>query len=92
MASTKPSELHQILKIVRMLAILIGAAVGLSLGNPLHVLAVRLLLLWAALYFTFGLFELVLQYLSSRATAKVIRSTNINEDQNTNILNKTPVK
>jgi len=65
MPSTNPPELHQVLKTVRLLAVLVGAAVGLTLGNPWHVLAVRLLLLWVALYLTVGLFEVLLQLLST---------------------------
>ena len=81
MSKTKPSELHQILKTVRLLAVLVGGAVGLAMGNPLYVLAIRLLLLWVALYFTLGLFEVLLHYLSFKAVTRVIDSVDLTKNQ-----------
>jgi hypothetical protein len=81
MPSDNPSKLHQILKTVRMLAVLVGAAVGLALESPWHVLAFRLVLLWAALYLTFGLFEVLVQFLSARAAGNLIRSADRDSDQ-----------
>jgi len=82
MPGDKSSKLHQVLKTVRMLAVLVGAAVGIALESPWHVLAFRLVLLWAALYLTFGLFEVLLQFLSARAATNTIRTANPNADQN----------
>jgi hypothetical protein len=73
MPRTKPSGLHQLLKTIRLLLISIAAAAGLALGSPWRVLIIRLLLLWAALYLAFNLFEIIVQFLSAKATAKVLR-------------------
>jgi hypothetical protein len=82
MPKSKPSGLHQILASLRLLIVLVGAAAGLAFGNPWHVLAIRLVLLWASLYILFALFEVLLQFLSAKATAKVIQSANLPREQN----------
>jgi hypothetical protein len=76
-AKSKPSGVHQILASLRLLIFLVVAAVGLAFGNPWPVLVIRLVLLWASLYLLFTLFEILLQFLSAKATAKVIQSPNI---------------
>lgn len=84
MAKAKPSGVHSLFKTIRLLAVLIGAAVGLAFGNAWHVLLLRLVLLWGALYLIFGFFELLLQFLSAKASQNVLKSSNLPEkDSNT---------
>lgn len=75
MAKAKQSGFHQIFKTIRLLAVLIAAAIGLAIGNPWHVLMIRLFILWAALYLVFGFFEILLQFLSAKATGRIIRES-----------------
>jgi hypothetical protein len=92
MPRTKPSGLHQLLKTIRLLAICIAAAVGLALGSPWHVLVIRLVLLWAALYLAFDVFEIIVQFLSAKATAKIIQSAGSPKEKHETVQNDTMMK
>jgi hypothetical protein len=92
MARTKPSGLHQLLKTIRLLLICVAAAAGLALGSPWRVLLVRLLLLWAALYLAFNLFEIIVQFLSAKATTKVIRPAGSPKEKTETVQHDTVMK
>ncbi|MBM3324712.1 MAG: hypothetical protein FJY66_03505 [Calditrichaeota bacterium] len=92
MPKAKSSGLHQILKTIRLLVLCIGAAVGLAMGNSWQVLGVRLLLAWAALYLVFGFFEALVQYLSAKATAKILQSPNLPIEKKNEITNEPSMK
>jgi threonine/homoserine/homoserine lactone efflux protein len=74
------------------LAVLIGAAIGLAFGNAWHVLLFRILLLWGALYLVFGFFELLLQFLSTKAAQNVLKSSNLPEKDSENTPENAQVK
>ncbi|MBU1706499.1 hypothetical protein KKB28_01120 [bacterium] len=92
MAKAQPSGVHSLFKTIRLLAVLIGAAIGLAFGNAWYVLLFRLLLLWGALYLVFGSFELLLQFLSAKAAQNILNSSNLSEKKSEKIPEKAQVK
>ena len=92
MAKAKPSGVHSLFKTIRLLMVLIGAAVGLAFGNAWHVLLFRVLLLWGALYLVFGYFELLLQFLSAKASQNILKSSSLPKKNSETIQENAPVK
>jgi hypothetical protein len=64
------SDLHESLKLLRRIVVLAVAAYGLARGMPYVALAVRLALLWAVLYVSSGLIDLLIRRLSYRAALR----------------------
>jgi hypothetical protein len=64
------SELHELLKLLRRIVVLAVAAYGLARGMPYVALALRLALLWAVLYVSSGLIDVVIRRLSYRAALR----------------------
>ena len=91
MAKEKQSGFHQIFKTIRLLSVLIAAAIGLVMGSPWHALVIRLFILWAALYLIFGFFEVLLQFLSAKATEKILREASTLEGNEENAPEKAQV-
>jgi hypothetical protein len=71
MAKKQPtSNLHELLKLLRRIVVLAVAAYGLSRGMPYFSLAVRLAILWAVLYVSSGLIDLVIRSMSYRSALR----------------------
>ena len=64
------SELHELLKLLRRIVVLAVGAYGLARGMPYVALIVRLALLWAVLYVSSGLIDVVIRRLSYRAALR----------------------
>jgi hypothetical protein len=75
MAKRKQSELQSLLVTLRRTIVLAVAAFGLWREISYEALILRLAILWAVLYLSSGVIELVFQYLSSRANRVVIART-----------------
>ena len=61
------SDLNELLKLLRRIVVLGVAAYGLAVEMPYVTLAVRLAVLWAILYVSSGLVDVVFRRLSFRA-------------------------
>jgi hypothetical protein len=64
------SDWHELLKLLRRIILLAAAAYGLARNMPYLTLAVRLALLWAVLYMSSGMIDLVVRRLSYRAALR----------------------
>jgi hypothetical protein len=64
------SDLHELLKLLRRIVVLAVAAYGLARGMPYVTLAVRLAILWAVLYVSSGLIDVMIRRLSYRAALR----------------------
>jgi hypothetical protein len=64
------SELHELLKLLRRIVVLAVAVYGLARNMPYVTLAVRLAVLWAVLYMSSGMIDLVIRRLSYRAALR----------------------
>ena len=64
------SDLHELLKLLRRIVVLAVAAYGLARGMPYAALAMRLALLWAVLYVSSGVIDLVVRRLSYRVALR----------------------
>ncbi|MCX6601416.1 MAG: hypothetical protein NT025_07625 [bacterium] len=64
------SDLHELLKLLRRIVVLAVGAYGLARGMPYVALVVRLALLWAVLYVSSGLIDVVIRRLSYRAALR----------------------
>jgi hypothetical protein len=68
MAKKQPqSDLYELLKLLRRIIVLAIAAYGLMRGMPYVTLAVRLAILWAILYVSSGLVDVVFRHLNYRS-------------------------
>ena len=71
MAKKQPqSDLYELLKLVRRIIVLAVAAYGLMRGMPYATLVVRLAILWAILYVSSGLVDVVFRHLSYRSALR----------------------
>jgi len=67
MSRTPTPDLNELLKLLRRILVLAVAALGLAREMPYATLAVRLAILWAILYVSSGLVDVVFRRLSLRA-------------------------
>jgi hypothetical protein len=67
MPRTPSSDLSELLKLLRRIIVLGIAAYGLLREMPYETLALRLAILWAILYISSGLVDIVFRHLSHRA-------------------------
>ncbi len=72
------SDLNELLKLLRRIIVLAIAAYGLAREMPYETLAVRLVLLWAVLYVSSGLVDVVFRKLSYQAG--VLQDVNVAPD------------
>ena len=81
MAKKQPqSELYELLKLLRRIIVLAVAAFGLMRGMPYATLAVRLAILWAILYISSGLVDVVFRHLSYRSALRSISTEPLSEE------------
>jgi hypothetical protein len=70
MARKQKSELHELLTLLRRIVVMGVAVYGLAREMPYPTLGLRLAILWAVLYVTSGIMDIVLRKLSYHAMVK----------------------
>jgi hypothetical protein len=85
MPRTPVSDLTELLKLLRRIVVLAIAAYGLAREMPYAVLAVRVAILWAVLYVSSGLVDVVFRRLSYQAATSSGEEISAKNGQNTNL-------
>lgn len=82
MAKKQPqSDLYELLKLLRRIIVLAVAAYGLMRGMPYVALVVRLAILWAILYVSSGLVDVVFRHLSYRSALRISSTDSTSENE-----------
>jgi len=85
MPRTPTSDLMELLKLLRRIIVLAVGAYGLLREMPYLTLAARLMILWAVLYVSSGLIDVVFRRLSYRAAIMSAESAPIKNESGTNL-------